>query len=107
MLPICAKHSPYISMDVDGNYITENEAHYLCGILNTSIVQEYFKSTFSGRSYSIAFNIKMPKYIESNEIQKAIVLLSKKAHENFNNQDEIDQIKLSIEELYLKLCQTN
>ena len=58
MIPICAKHCPYISQDEQGRNITEDEAYYLCGILNTPIVQQYFKSTYSTRSYSIEVETK-------------------------------------------------
>ncbi len=64
VMPICAKHCPYISQDKNGRIITEDEAYFLCGILNTPIVQQYFKFTYSTRSFSINFNIKMPKFDE-------------------------------------------
>lgn len=38
VMPICAKHCPYISQDKNGRIITEDEAYFLCGILNTPIV---------------------------------------------------------------------
>ena len=104
VMPICAKHSPYISMDINGNFITKEEAFYLAGILNTPIVQEYFKCTFSERSYSIKFNIKMPKYDRLNIAHKTIFKLSEKAHKYYTNKKLIDKIKLKIQENYLIIC---
>lgn len=103
VMPICAKHSPYISMDKKGNFITEKEAYYLCGILNTPIVKQYFKDTFSGRSYSINFNIKMPKYDENNANMRNIVELSVKASQN--NEHKEKYIK-EIEKNYIELCES-
>lgn len=106
-MPICAKHSPYISMDKNDRYITENEAYYICGILNTNIVQEYFRATYSGRSYSIDFNIKIPLYDNNNEIQREIAGLSKEAKEVFYDTDRIQDIKQCIEECYINLCRNS
>lgn len=104
VMPICAKHSPYITMDKKNRFITEEEAYFLCGILNTNVVQEYFKFTYSTRSYSIDFNIKLPLYNNKNKLHKKIVELSKLAHNE--NQDilKVKKIKEQIEVLYLKIC---
>jgi hypothetical protein len=104
VMPICAKHSPYISMDKKGRYISKKEAYYISGILNTNVVQEYFRYTYSGRSYSINLNIYIPLFDDNNEIQKNIFKLSQKAHKVFNDEKQIEIIKQQIEELYLKLC---
>jgi len=98
--PICAKHSPYISMDKNKRPITEDEAYYLCGILNTPIVVQYFKFTYSGRSYSINFNIKMPLYDKNNIYHKNIMKLAKKA----TLDKQTDRIYQELEENYLELC---
>lgn len=99
-LPVCAKHCPYISMDKNGEFITNDEAHYICGILNTEIVEKYFKYTFSGRSYSINFNIKIPKYDIRNRLHKEISELAKKAV--FSHDKKSYQTK--IENIYLEIC---
>lgn len=98
--PVCAKHCPYISMDKEGNFITEDESHYICGILNTKIVEKYFKYTFSGRSYSINFNIKIPKYDENNKFHKEISNLARKAINSTNK----EMIRHQIEKIYLEIC---
>ncbi|MBD5134618.1 MAG: hypothetical protein HDT39_01435 [Lachnospiraceae bacterium] len=103
--PICAKHSPYISMDKKGRFINKEEAYFICGILNTNVVQEYFKFTFSGRSYSIDFNIYIPLYDSENELHKGIVELSQKAHKINKNIREIQKIKKQIENLYMQICE--
>ena len=100
VMPICAKHCPYISKDNTGRDITEDEAYYLCGILNTPIVVQYFKFTFSTRSYSINFNIKMPLYDSANKNHKKIVELSKEATEKGVD----DNILTMLENEYIELC---
>lgn len=103
-MPICAKHAPIISMDKTGRYISEAEAYYLCGILNTNVVQEYMKFSFSGRSYSINFNIRVPIYDAHNSIHKEIAELSKKAHQRYKDADFVAEIKEIIEKNYLTMC---
>lgn len=102
ILPICEKHAPYISMDLDHNAITEDEAYYISGILNTELVKMYFKFTYSTRSYSINFNIKIPKYQPTNKLQVLISELARKA-ENATD-DEIVEITHLLNENYLELC---
>ena len=103
-MPVCAKHAPYISMDKEGRWITEEEAYYLCGILNTDVVQEYFRFSFSGRSYSIDFNIRMPRYDSQNETHRKIAELSRKAHTVYTDAAKVSEIKKQIEKLYRAVC---
>lgn len=100
IMPICAKHCPYISKDKTGRNIDRDEAYYLCAILNTPIVQEYFKFTYSTRSYSINFNIKMPLYDSRNKNHKDLVKYAKEATAKCFT----DKIAKKINETYLKLC---
>lgn len=100
VMPICAKHSPYISQDKYNRDITEDEAYFLCGILNTPIVQQYFTFTYSTRSFSINFNIKMPKYNSKNKFHLKIMELAKEA--TFNKPTQ--EIYADLQESYLNLC---
>lgn len=100
VMPICAKHCPYISQDKNGRIITEDEAYFLCGILNTPIVQQYFKFTYSTRSFSINFNIKMPEYDGKNKFHKKVMELAKEATKN----QPTDKLYKELEENYLNLC---
>jgi hypothetical protein len=100
IMPICAKHCPYISKDDTGRDITKDEAYYLCGILNTPIVKNYFKFTYSTRSYSINFNVKMPLYDKKNKYHKKIVELAKKATATQSTKKLLNDL----EENYLELC---
>lgn len=100
VMPICAKHCPYISQDKNGRNITEDEAYFLAGILNTPIVQRYFKFTYSTRSYSINFNIKMPEYNDKNIYQRKIMELAKDATLN----KPTSKIYKELEENYLNMC---
>lgn len=101
---ICAKHAAFISVDKENNYITEDEAYYIAAIMNTSVVEQYFKSTYSGRSYSIKnINIFMPKYTQENDKHKKLSELSRKAHAEKDDM-ELTIIEHEIEKIYKKMC---
>jgi type II restriction/modification system DNA methylase subunit YeeA len=62
---------------------SEDEAHYLCGILNSTFVRTIVASYVieTGISTHILDTIKPPKYDPNNDLHKKIAELSKKAHE--------------------------
>lgn len=103
IIPICAKHAPYISMDKNGEFISEDEAYYISGILNTNIVVDYFKFTYSSRSYSINFNIKMPKFNPAEKEHKSLADLARKAHEE-EGKFNILKLKEEMNKIYLEIC---
>jgi type II restriction/modification system DNA methylase subunit YeeA len=61
----------------------EDEAYYLCGILNSTFVRTIVASYVieTGISTHILDTIKPPKYDPNNDLHKKIAELSKKAHE--------------------------
>jgi len=103
IMPVCAKHAPYISMDKENNPISEDEAYYISGILNTEIVNQYFKFTYSERSYSINFSIKMPKFDKTNMDHLTLSKIAREA-EGVNSEKEIDKLRKILDETYLKIC---
>lgn len=86
------KHAPYISRDKDNIPITKTEAYYLTGILNLPIINKYFKSTYSERSYSINFDIRIPKY-KGNKYQKQMVDITKKLIRNSHDADLLNLLQ--------------
>lgn len=103
-MPICAKHAPFISMTKMKRKITLDEAHYICGILNTNVVKEYISQSNDSRSFSIDLSIKLPEYDELNKDLKQISELSKKADKNAKKDKDFTQILDEIEKLYIKVC---
>lgn len=93
------KHAPFISQDINGRNITSDEAKYLTGILNLPIVKDYFKFTYSDRSFSINFDIEIPLYNKENEYQSGMVKIVNKILEMVKKdegatfEDELNQIQ--------------
>ena len=99
---ICVKHTIIISQDTYGNFISEDEAHYINGILNSNIVRAYIHSTFKTNGFSLKkSHLYLPKYNPQNDIQAKIAQLSREATANAKDRQRIMD-ELTTE--YLKLC---
>ena len=85
-----------------------DEAHYLCGILNSTLVDSYIRSFSSaGRGFgapSVMENLAIPKFDPKTNTHMTIALLSKKAHEAVQSGKSIDgfqsDIDRKVEELW-------
>ncbi len=100
---ICVKHTIIISQRKNGDFISEDEAYYICGILNSDIVKKYIEGSFKSNGYSLnKSNIYLPEYDNKNSHHTKIVALSKKASKE---KVDIEGIKIQITQEYLKICE--
>lgn len=92
-----------ISTETTAFFAVDNkdEAHYLCAILNSEIVNDFIKSfSAAGRGFgtpSVMENLAIPKFSQNNNLHKRLAELSEKAHAMVKKgngildiQDEID-----------------
>lgn len=93
-------HAVSICEDINNHFITEDEAHYICAILNAPIVEKYILQSSDSRSFKIRPPVKIPKYNENDKIHKRLSLLSKRGHSSPN---AIDKILKEINDLYIKM----
>lgn len=101
---ICVKHNMIISQRKDKVFIGEDEAYYICGILNSDIVVEYMHSTFKKNGFSLnKAKFALPLYDASNESHKRIMQLSKEASKT-DDDKRITAICSEISLLYLDIC---
>lgn len=101
---ICVKHTIIISQDTNGNFITEDESHYVNAILNSSIVHAYIHATFKTNGFSLKkSNLCIPKYDSSNRLHKRLVNLSKYATLEVNKlrRSRVSEIASAI---YCQIC---
>ena len=101
--PQFQNHAVSISQTADGNYITENEAHFICSVLNAPTTKKFILNSSDSRSFKIKPQIYIPKYDESNHIHKALSDLSIKAHDFHNNKEEMEVIDKKLDELAMQL----
>ncbi len=99
---ICVKHTIIISQDKQGNFLSKDEAHFICGILNSEIVQQYMHNSFKSNGYSLnKANIYIPKFDKNNKHHKKIVMLAKKAA---TEDVDIKKIQHQLMNEYLAIC---
>jgi len=104
---ICVKHTIIISQDVNGNFITEDESHYINAILNSSIVHSYIHSTFKTNGFSLKkSNLCIPKFDNSNRLHNRLVILSKYASLKKNENKRYRATELA-SILYVMACKNH
>ncbi|MBQ8780558.1 MAG: hypothetical protein IJZ72_02625 [Oscillospiraceae bacterium] len=104
--PLFQNHAVSICEDSNGNFITLEEAHFICGIMNTPVAFQYVLHSSDSRSFPIRPRIYIPKYDKNNAIHKKISLLSRMAHKKYNDDIAISKITRKLNELYLEIAQT-
>lgn len=101
--PLFQNHAVSLCEDENGRFISYDEAHYICGILNSNLVREYMMNSSDSRSFPIRPRVKIPKYDKVNKVHKRIASLSKKAHKYYDDDRKISIILNELDELYLSL----
>lgn len=102
--PLFQNHAVSICEDSTGRFITEDEAHFICGIMNSNVAYQYVSRSSDSRSYPIRPRIYIPKYESNNVNHLEIVKLSKKAHEMYNDDSFILDTCKKLDDLYLKIA---
>lgn len=100
--PAFQNHCVSVCERGDGSFITEDEAHYICAILNSHIVEDYILSTSDKRTFKIRIPVKINSFDASNAIHVQLSDLSKKAHFSYDDVSQIEAIRNKIDELYLR-----
>ena len=94
-------HAVSICERSSGEFITADEAHYICAILNTPIIQQFILASSDERSFKIRPPVYIPFYDSTNSRHIELVALSKTAH---SDPDHIQDILSRMEEIYLAIC---
>jgi hypothetical protein len=100
---------PMISTDTTAFFAVDNraEAHYLCAILNSQIVDSYIRSFSSaGRGFgapSVMSNLAIPEFDTRNKLHAKLADLSEQAHDLVKNGKPADDVERQIDEAARKL----
>lgn len=100
--PAFQNHCVSICQNKEGDFITEDEAYYICAILNSHIVEDFVLSTSDKRTFKIRLPIKINQYDAKNGVHKKLVSLSKKAHIFFADAEKIEMYRNKIDSLYIE-----
>ncbi|MFN8259931.1 MAG: hypothetical protein U0X41_03220 [Chitinophagales bacterium] len=101
--PRFQSHAVYISQNIKGEFITLEEAHFICAIFNAPLTAEFITNSSDDRSYKVRPPIYIPKFDEKNTLHKELSELSIKAHKQYADKNEISKIDKRLNELVTKL----
>lgn len=104
--PLFQNHAVSICEDSEGHFISLEEAHFICGIMNTPVAFQYVINSSDSRSFPIRPRIYIPKYNKDNPVHKKISQLSKTAHKKYNDEKVITRIIKQLNDLYLEIAQS-
>lgn len=99
-IPAFQNHCVSICEGSCGNFITEDEAHYICAILNSHIVENYILSTSDKRTFKIRIPVKILPYDSNNVVHTKLAELSKQAHNKYDDATAIEKIRNEIDIYY-------
>lgn len=104
---ICVKHTIIISMDTNNRCITENEAYYICGILNSSIVHKYIHASFKSNGISLKKSgLYLPLFDEKNPLHAEIATIAKSASSHHLAREEEKKTCDTLSSLYITICKS-
>lgn len=101
--PQFQNHAVTISQNANGDFITIEEAHFICAILNSPIAESFILNSSDSRSFKINPPIYIPQYDKYNSTHRELSKLSIKAHKYWNNEKIMKKIDMKLSELVLKL----
>lgn len=104
--PLFQNHAVSICEDNEGNFITLDEAYYICGIMNTPVAFRYVINSSDSRSFPIRPRLYIPKYNKDNSLHRKISKLSKIAHQKYYDEETVKRIVTQLNKLYIEIAQS-
>ena len=104
--PVFQNHAVSISQRADGSFITEDEAHYICAILNAPVVAQFILKSSDSRTFKIRPPVKVPPFDPMNGKHRKLTALSKQAHIDYANPKLMAKYDEELDQLYLALLKT-
>ncbi|MEI4550343.1 Eco57I restriction-modification methylase domain-containing protein [Pseudoalteromonas spongiae] len=97
--PLFQNHAVSISQDKDGNFISLEEAHYICAIFNSPSVKEFIERSSDSRSFKIRPPINIPPFDVKKKKHVKLAELSKKAHQLASDDSSLDEVLIDIDKI--------
>ena len=94
-------HAVSMCERTDGEIINADEAHYVCAILNTRVVERFINATSDERSYKIRPPVFVPVFDPGDLDHQALVAGSKKAHAH---PEQVESLRAKMGTQYLRIC---
>lgn len=81
--------------------VGEQEAHYVCAVLNAPTVEAFIYASSDERSYNIRPPVYVPEFDGKNQQHVELAALSRRAHISPEN---VTELRREIDRIYLALC---
>lgn len=85
----------------DGEFISADEAHYVCAILNSTVVERFILASSDERSYKIRPPVFVPTFNPKDKDHRTLAEASQTAHEH---PDQIPALRVRMTTAYLRIC---
>lgn len=96
--PVFQNHAVTICEREDGSFISLEEAHFICAILNSTSVTNFVLRSSEQRSFKIRVPVRIPKFDASDPLHCALADASERAHSA--TEDARGQIQAEIDEFF-------
>lgn len=103
VLPVFQSHALSICEGPNGRFISTEEAHYLCAVLNAPIVQKFIYQSSDVRSFKVQPQLNIPHFDARNEIHQALSAASVRAHASSGNEAVLRAVDDAIDNLVSEL----
>ena len=97
-------HAVSVCERPQGGFISREEAHYLCAILNAPTVERFIYASSDNRSFKIRPPVYVPRFDDANAQHRQLASLSRAAHAEPTS---IDSLRVEIDSVYLDLCRAH
>lgn len=101
--PQFQNHAVTISQNSKGKFISREEAHFICAILNAPVTESYILNSSDSRSFKINPTVFIPQFDKKNPIHTGLSKLSIQAHKHWDKPSEIEKIDKELDRLVLEL----
>jgi len=105
--PVFQNHAVSISQRVDGEFISEDEAHYICAIFNAPIVAQFILKSSDSRTFKIRPPVNTPLFDPDSVEHRKMVALSKQAHIDHDNPQAMTTLNEELDRTYLALLKAS
>lgn len=92
VVPVFQNHAAYISQNANGNFISLQEAHYICAVMNAPCVQKYILNSSDSRTFKVRPPVNIPTFTPQNRIHIRLAKLSLIAHRYYADEYMMNRI---------------
>jgi len=103
--PAFQDHAITISVRPDGTFISESEADYIAGVMNSRVVSDYVAVAADRRSIPVTPRYRIPVFGNPHvaDIQEGIAEQAHEARVSWHSNDAVDEHTKAIDDLYITM----